>query len=361
MRLALLLLLAFALPARAARVKDVASVYGSRDNVLFGYGLVTGLGRTGDSRRNEATIRALANRLQGLGFTLATDEIVSRNVAVVMVTARLPSGARPGHRIDADVSSTGDATSLEGGVLQVTPLYATNGEAFATAQGSVVLGGFVADEKGASAKKNHATAGSVPQGATVERENPNRLDLAEAAQVEWLVRDPDFTTATRMAAAINGAIEGAAAFARDEGTVVVPVPSAWTGKVVDLVATVEAVDVEVDLPARVVINERTGTVVMGADVRIAAVAVAHGGLSIEVRRDTRVSQPAPLSLGTTKTATETGIRVEESGGGLSVVDGVTIGDLVDALNAIGVKPRDLIQILVTIRAAGALQAELEVI
>ena len=347
-------------PAHAARVKDVASVYGVRDNVLFGYGLVTGLDRSGDSRRNEATIRALANRLQGLGFTLNTTEIVSRNVAVVMVTARLPAGARPGHRLDVEVSSTGDATSLEGGVLQLTPLFATNGVAFATAQGSLVIGGFSASEGRNTAQKNHTTVGRVPQGAMVERENPNRIDLTHQDHIEWLVHQPDFTTATRMATAIDEQLGEPMAHAEDSGTVVVEVPDDWKDKVIDLVARIESVDFDVDLPARVVINERTGTVVMGADVRISPVAVAHGGLSIAVDRQVDVSQPAPLSLGTTKTVENIGIRVEEAGGGLSVVDGVTIGDLVNALNNIGVKPRDLIQILITIKAAGAMQAELEV-
>ncbi len=357
----LLPLIFVAAPARGARVKDIASVYGVRDNLLFGYGLVTGLARTGDSRRNEATIRALANRLQGLGFTLSTDEILSRNVAVVMVTARLPADARPGHRLDVEVSSTGDATSLEGGVLQITPLYAPNGEAYATAQGPLVIGGYTVEQGGSGAARNHPTVGRIPQGAIVERENPNRLDLSKADHVDFLVDEPDFTTATRLASAINEEFGTPIAAARDAGTVTVLVPEDYKDRVVQLVARVESVDVDVDRPAVVVVNERTGTVVMGADVRIAPVAIAHGGISIQVNRKEEVSQPAPLSAGKTAVTHNTGIRVEEEDGQLLVVDGTTIGDLVGALNDLGVKPRDLIQILVAIRAAGAMQAELKVL
>ena len=354
-------LLSYAPPADGARVKDIASVYGVRDNTIFGYGLVTGLNRSGDSRRNEATIRALANRLQGLGFTIGTDEILARNVAVVMVTARMAAGSRPGHRIDVEVSSSGDATSLEGGVLQMTPLYAANGQAFAAAQGALVVGGYLVSASGSSARQNHPTVGNIPLGATVERENPNRMDFAAAEQIEWLVNDPDFTTASRLSMVINDTFDTEIAHVVDGGTVIVDVPPRYDARVPEFVAIVELLDVEVDMPARVVVNERTGTVVMGADVTISNVAVAHGGLSIEVDLETSVSQPGALSGGTTQTTQNSGITVEQVGGDLVEIDGVTIGDLVNALNSMGVNPRDLIQILLTIRAAGAMQAELEVI
>lgn len=356
-----LALLSYAPPASGARVKDIASIYGVRDNTIFGYGLVTGLNRTGDSRRNEATIRTLANRLQGLGFTISTDEILARNVAVVMVTARMPAGSRPGHRLDVEVSSSGDATSLEGGVLQMTPLYASNGQAFASAQGPLVVGGFLVTSGGSSARKNHPTVGNIPMGGTVERENPNRFEIAQAKRIEWLVHEPDFTTAARMSELINDTFDSQIAKAVDGGTVVVDVPQRFADHVTNFVATIESLNVEVDMPARVVVNERTGTVVMGADVTIANVAVAHGGLSIEVALDTDVSQPGAMSGGRTAVTRESQIKVKEAGGELVEIDGVTIGDLVNALNNIGVKPRDLIQILLTIRAAGAMQAELEVI
>lgn len=355
----LLHLLLLASPVEAARVKDVATVYGVRENVLFGYGLVTGLRRTGDSRRNEATIRSLSNRLQGLGITLAADDIITRNVAVVMVTAMLPADTSPGHRIDVEVSSVGDATSLEGGVLQLTALYAANGDAYAAAQGPLVVGGYSVDVGGESARKNSPTVGRVPQGAIVEKENPRRIDLQALDEVRWLIRQPDFTTATRMARVMNDTLQGDYAQARDSGTVVLRVPDAYKGKVVDLIAAMEAVDVQVDTQARVVINERTGTVVMGADVRVSAVAVAYGGLSIEVKRQAEVSQPAPLSRGRTTQTQQTAVATTESDGRIAMLEGVTIGDLVSTLNSMGVKPRDLIEILLAMRAAGALQAVVE--
>lgn len=359
--LLLALVLGLSPPAEGARIKDVARLDGQRDNPLIGQGLVVGLNRSGDSARNEATLQALSKRLQGLGFTVTTEDIKSRNVAAVMVTARMASSARPGHQIDVEVSSMGDATSLEGGILLITPLSAPNGDMYGWAQGPIVIGGYSASQDGSSARKNHPTVGRVPQGGTVERDNPNRLSLDNLHMVRWLVQDQDLTTATRMADAIDLALEGDWARAVDEGVVQVEVPPLFRGRVVELVSAVEALDVTVDAPARVVINERTGTVVMGADVRISPVAVAHGGLSIEVERSLEASQPMPFGQGDTVVMPESRIVVEEAGGELKVVDGPTIGDLVTALNNMGVGPRDLIQILLTIKAAGAMQAELEVL
>ena len=344
--------------AEAARIKDIASIYGVRDNAVFGYGLITGLNRTGDSRRNEATIRTLANRLQGLGVTLQTDDIISRNVAVVMVTARIPSTARPGHKIDIEVSSTGDAKSLEGGVLQLTPLYASDGRAYASSQGPVVIGGFSAEAGGESTRKNHPTTGRIPRGATVELDNPHRMDLLNADSIDWLIHDPDFTTAKRMADAINESIGDKVATAFDDGMVRMAIPEAEEASAIAVLSQIELVELEVDAPARVVVNERTGTVVMGANVQVSAVAVAHGGLSIEVQQDTEVSQPGALSGGDTVVTRDSRIVAEEEEGRLTMLEGVTIGQLVAALNAMGVKPRDLIQIMLTIKAAGALQAEI---
>ena len=224
LRLFFLALMSLSGVAEAARIKDIASIYGVRDNAVFGYGLITGLNRTGDSRRNEATIRTLANRLQGLGVTLQTDDIISRNVAVVMVTARIPSTARPGHKIDIEVSSTGDAKSLEGGVLQLTPLYASDGRAYASSQGPVVIGGFSAEAGGESTRKNHPTTGRIPRGATVELDNPHRMDLLNADNIDWLIHDPDFTTAKRMADAINESIGDKVATAFDDGMVRMAIP-----------------------------------------------------------------------------------------------------------------------------------------
>ena len=347
--------------ADAARVKDIASVYGVRDNMLIGYGLVTGLNRTGDTLQNRASIRALVNRLQGMGFTVTPQEVMARNVAVVMVTARLPANSRSGHAIDVEVSSTGDAISLEGGVLQLTPLAATDGEVYATAQGPLVIGGFITRQGGTSQRKNFPNTGRVPQGGLVEKENPNRFAFTEAESIDWIIHDPDFTTAIRLADAVNDAFDEDVATARDGGTVQVRVPPRYLGRQVELVAVIESVNVAVDALARVVINERTGTVVMGGDVSIAPVAVAHGGLNIEVQRNNTAVQAGAFTPGNTARVQNTEVGVEEEGGGLVAIEGVTIAELVDALNQLGVKPRDLIQILLTIKAAGALHAELEVL
>ena len=347
--------------ADAARVKDIASVYGVRDNMLIGYGLVTGLNRTGDTLQNRASIRALVNRLQGMGFTVTPAEVMARNVAVVMVTARLPSGARSGHGLDVEVSSTGDATSLEGGVLQLTPLAAPDGKVYATAQGALVVGGFAASQGGTGARKNFPNVARVPQGAIVEQENPNRVSFSDIETIDWIIHEPDFTTAIRMADAVNDAFDEDVAKARDGGTVQVKVPPRYRGRQVELVAVIESVSVSVDLLARVVINERTGTVVMGGDVSIAPVAVAHGGLTIEVQQTTSVQQSAPFTRGRNTTVDNTDLSAGEESGRLVAIEGVTIAELVDALNSLGVTPRDLIQILLTIKAAGALHADLEVL
>ncbi len=347
--------------ADAARVKDIASVYGVRDNMLIGYGLVTGLNRTGDTLQNRASIRALVNRLQGMGFTVTPQEVMARNVAVVMVTARLPANSRSGHNLDVEVSSTGDATSLEGGVLQLTPLAATDGEVYATAQGPLVIGGFVSRQGGTSKRKNYPNVGRVPQGAIVEKENPNRLSFTDAKNIDWIIHDPDFTTAIRLADAVNDAFDEDVAQATDGGSVRVKVPPRYLGRQVELVSIVESISVSVDAQARVVINERTGTVVMGGDVSIAPVAVAHGGLNIEVQQSNTAVQAGAFTRGSNTSVRNTDVAAEEESGGLVTIEGVTIADLVSGLNELGVKPRDLIQILLTIKAAGALHADLEVL
>ena len=349
-------------PADAARVKDISDIYGIRDNNLLGYGLVTGLQRTGDTMRNQATIQTVSKRLQGLGVTLTPEQIRSRNVAVVMVTGRLPSSARPGQRIDVTVSSAGDAISLQGGVLQLTQLLAPNGQAYAVAQGPLSIGGYSMQAGGALSQKNHSTVGTVPLGATVERENPNRLNMLEQTQLDFLLQQPDFTTAKRMADAINQGIGDEIAIAVDEGAVAVIIPQDYRKDVVSFLALVEDIDVTVDTPAKVVFNERTGTVVMGADVKISNVAVAHGGISIEVRSNQAVSQPNAFSGGTTASVDNSTLQAQEEDGTLTLVGGdVSINDLIEALNQLDVKPRDLGQILQAIKASGALQAELEVI
>ena len=351
-----LLYLSFA-PAYAVRAKDVGAFHGVRDNQLTGAGLVVGLRRSGDSPRNDAAIRSLANRLQGLGASLRLDEISSRNVAMVMVSATLPQDSREGARIDVTVASTGDATSLEGGILLATPLVGYDCEVYAVAEGAMVVGGYDLVAAGNAARKNTPTVGRVTSGAIVEREVASALDYAKIDVIDFVLDEPDFTTAVRLADAVNNSFGGAVAMASSASTISMNIPKSMQGRFPQFAAAIEEVDIQVDAPARVVVNERTGTVVIGSDVGISAVAIAHGGLTIEVRRVVGVSQPAPLTLGNTVAYSNTVVYANEEEGDLVLLEGVNIGELVSALNAMGVKPRDLIIILQAIRSAGALHAE----
>lgn len=352
-------LLLLSAPAEAVRIKDVASIYGVRSNPLMGYGLVVGLNRTGDSTQNLAAVTNLANRLQGLGLTMSDDDIRSRNIAMVMVTAKLPAGSRPGSRLDVQVSSAGDAKSLEGGILLLTPLYAANGMMIAAAQGPITVGGYTIGAGRDAVTKNHPTVGWVPGGGTVEVEIPNGLNIPESTELEWILHEPDFTNSAAMAAGINAKLGGDYARARDGGTVTVTVPDNYLGRQTELIAMVQSVDFAMDAPNRVVIDERTGTVVMGASIQISPVAVAHGGLTIEVDRETSVSQPNAFGQGNTVAVENERIQVDEANGKLRLLEGVTVGDVVGALNDMGVSPRDLIIILQAMRAAGGLHAEIE--
>lgn len=356
-----LALFLFLLPdATAARVKDIAEIYGVRNNMISGVGLVTGLNRTGDTIQNEVTVQMLMRRLQGQGISVPMDAFRARNVAVVMVNAWLPSSSRPGQRIEVEVSATGDSISLAGGVLQPTPLLALDRTVYAIAQGPVVVGGFTVEQGGNISRKNHTTVGRIPSGASVERENPNRVDFSETTTLDWLLKNPDFTTARRLAEVVNVTVGDEIAKALDAGAVQVRIPDDYVGRTVEFIALVEALDVSPDAGARVVINERTGTVVMGDSVRIAPVAVAHGGMSIEIRRSNDASQPGLLSGGQTAVTTNDTIEISEEEGQLKMIEGVTVGALVASLNQMGVTPRDLVQILVSIQTAGALHAELVV-
>lgn len=352
----LLAVLLLAGPAWGARAKDLGSFHGVRDNTLTGAGLVVGLRRTGDSPRNEASIRALANRLQGHGLSLEQDEIVTRNTALVMVTATLVPDARSGSRTDVLVASSGDASSLEGGVLLMTPLFGTDGKVHATAEGALIVGGFAASAGMNLTRKNTPTVGRIPGGGIIEVGAPG-LDYNAMVTIDFVLRSPDFTTATRLADAIDTAFGSDVAKTASATTITLTMPAEFKDRFPEFAAQVESVELQVDAPARVVVNERTGTVVMGADVKIAPVAIAHGGLTIEVRRRNAVSQPSPFSGGTTAVQSNTWIEAEELPGKLTLVEGVAIGDLVAALNELGVKPRDLIQILEAIRSSGALHAE----
>lgn len=351
------LLFSFVAHAGSVRVKNLGAFHGVRSNPISGVGVVVGLNRTGDSKRNEASVRSLANRLRGMGINLDTDDISARNVALVMVAGRISAHHRTGSVIDVSVASAGDATSLEGGILLPTLLVGLDRQVYAIAQGAMIVGGYLIGSEGNTSRKNTPTSGRVVGGGIIEREVASKLDYNKLEGVDFVLRYPDFTTAVRIAEGINEAFGQAIAQAMDSATVSMDIPTGLQGRFADFALRVEGAEVEVAAPARVVINERTGTVVMGADVRISAVAVAHGGLTIEVQQRVGVSQPAPLSGGQTAVVSETRVKAVEEEGRLQLLEGATIGDMVTALNDMGVKPRDLIVILQAIAAAGGLHAE----
>lgn len=343
------------------RIKDVADFEGVRENQLVGYGLVVGLAGTGDSLRNSPMTRqALAAMLERLGVNASDGNLNTRNVAAVMVTAHLPPFAAQGSRIDVTVSALGDARSLAGGQLLVTPLIGADQQVYAVAQGALAVGGFsAAGASGSTVSRGVPTGGRIASGALVEREIA--FDIASQQELRLSLRNPDFTTAQRIATAVNQAVGAEAAHAANPGSVVLRRPPAFAGDMVSLVGRIENLEVEVDAPARIVIDENSGIVVMGDNVRVSTVAIAQGNLTISIQEDPFVSQPAPLSRGETVVAPSTNINVEEEPGGLVVVPGgVPLRQLVNGLNALGVSPRDMISILQALKAAGAIQAEIEV-
>ncbi|HEV8690101.1 MAG TPA: flagellar basal body P-ring protein FlgI [Ideonella sp.] len=346
----------------AIRVKDLGRLQGWRDNALVGYGLVTGLAGTGDSPSNRATRQAMANLLAQFNQSLPADQVQSRNVAVVMVTASLPVLAREGDTLDVTVTSSGDARSLVGGALLMTPLRAANGRTYALAQGPLAVGGYRYDANGNVVQKNHPTVGSVPSGATVEVGMPRAA--GEAAQVTFVLGNPDYTTAMRVAAAINETLGENVADARDAAGIEIRIPEDQRARPVPFLARIENVWVEPDRRAKVVINERTGTVVAGGDVRIQRVAVSHGDLRVSIASETSVSQPivvggfAPGAR--TALVTNSQVDVSESSGTGFVASGNTVADLVQALARMRTNTRDIISILRAVKAAGALHAELVV-
>lgn len=344
--------------AFGARLKDIADVEGVRGNQLLGYGLVVGLQGTGDGRV-DFTLKSVANMMEKMGVRSLPQEIRVKNVAAVMVTATLPAFVRPGSKIDVQISSMGDAKSLQGGTLVFTPLKGADGNTYAVAQGSVNLGGFAVAEGGDSAQKNHPTVGTISAGAVVERAIP--FDLFQASKIRIVLRQPDFTTMTRVAKVINTHLGRPAALAVDPASVEVVLDSGYAGDPVGLVATLEQLTVEQDIGARVVVNERTGTVIVGQSVTISRVALAHGNLNISIRSETEVSQPNALAAGETTAVTNADINVGEDVNALQIVGGeVTLGDLVKGLNALGATPRDLISIFSALKRAGALHADLEI-
>lgn len=344
--------------ASAARLKEIASVKGVRENPLIGYGLVVGLAGTGDKSGTEFTIQSLTSMLSKMGVALHPNQIKVKNVAAVMVTGRLPAFARTGNRLDVTVASMGDSTSLEGGTLLMTPMLGSDGQIYAIAQGSVSVGGFSSGGGGGGVQKNHPTVGRVASGASVEKELDFAIDGQSTFEVNLL--QPDFTTSLRTARAINAHFGDSVASAVSSGSIEISIPDRFANRVVHFLSEVEMLDVEPDRVAKVILNERTGTVVMGAGVRLATVAIAHGSLTVTISSDKEVSQPGAFSGGDTVVVENTDVEVFEEDSQLTVVrSGVTIGELVRGLNAMGVSPRDLIAIMQAIKAAGALTAELE--
>lgn len=367
-------------PVDGARIKDIASVKGIRANQLFGYGLVIGLNGSGDKDGTTFTVQGLVNMLEKMGIRLHADDVKIKNVAAVMVNATLPPFARVGKRIDVIVSSIGDAKSLQGGTLLLTPLKGVDGKVYAIAQGPISVGGYSAGgAAGGGVTKNHPTVARISGGATIERELP--FSLKDKQELTIILNNPDFITATRAARAINLRLGTNIAKAVDSGTLKIQIPDNHEGGVVALLAQLEETDVSTDSVAKVIVNEKTGTVVIGENVRLSTVAVAHGNLSIEIKETKYVSQPQPFSPrggksgpaqmddgtivapgGSTVVTPDTSVAVEEEKKRLVLLPkGNTIGELVRALNAVGVTPRDLITILQAIKAAGALQASLEII
>ena len=343
------------------RMKDIARVDGVRDNQLYGLGLVIGLEGTGDGTGAQANVQMIANMLERFGITVAAADLRLRNAAAVMVTADVPSSLRSGDRIDVSVASIGDARSLQGGYLLQTPLEAADGQVYAAAQGAVSIGGFNVQGGGTTVQRNHATVGMIPNGAIMEAAIPSSFGQAQN-QITLALYRPDFTTAARVTQAINQVFGPNTAFAEDRAAIRVTVPIDYRGNLVRFIAELEDLPVQPDSAARVVINERTGTVVMGANVRIAPIAVAHGNLSVRVETVPSVSQPPPLTGGETVVTDQWSVDVQEDPGRFMVLDsGSSVDRLVEALNAIGASPRDIIAILQAIKAAGALFGELVIL
>lgn len=345
---------------RKALVRDVASVEGVRDNPVVGYGVVVGLKNTGDKQQTIFTNQTLANILQRMGVQAPPGTLIVKNVAAVFVTATLAPFSRPGTRLDVTVASAGDARSLEGGTLLLTPLYGADGQVYAAAQGPLTLGGYSEGSGSNSKQVNHPTTGRIPGGGLVERDSS--LDLRALDKISLLLNDPDFRTAEEVANAIDREFAKHLAHAVDSRRVDISMAELESKDTPALLARVENLTVEVRHRARVVVNERTGTVVMGKDVRLGAVSILHGNLSIEVATELAVSQPNPLSRGKTEVVPETTVKADESPARrIELAEGASVEQLVNGLQRIGATSRDVIAILQAIKAAGALEGDLEVI
>jgi len=351
-------------PALAfSRVKDLVDVQGIRDNMLLGYGLVVGLNGTGDSLKNapftEASIQSILERL---GTNTRGQVMQTKDVAAVMVTANLPAFSAPGSRIDVSVSALGDAKNLQGGTLLATPLMGADGQVYALGQGPVAVGGFSAQGAAESVTRGVPTSGRIANGAIVEKDTG--FKLSSLTNLKLSLHNPDMTTASRIAKAVNAYLGGTTAQATDPSNVELAVPANYPGGVMALLTDIEQVKVNPDQSAKVVIDENSGVIVMGSDVRISTIAIAQGNLTIKVTETPQVSQPSPFSnTGTTQVVPRTNIQIDDGKGNKIAImpDGVSLQHLVDGLNALGVGPRDIISILQAIKAAGALQADIEII
>ena len=348
--------------APETRLKDLVSVEGVRDNQLVGYGMVVGLNGTGDKTQTVFSAQSLTNLLARMGVQVNPTAILVKNTAAVLVTADLPPFAQPGIRIDISVAAIGDSTNLRGGVLILTPLKGPDGQVYAAGQGSVVTGGFVAGRGGTSQTVNHPTAGRIPNGAIVEKLAPS---VEPGGRIKLQLRQADYTTAARISNAINkkfGTVGLEPARAENSALISVETPMVYKTNVVEFLGEIENLTVEADRPARIVINERTGTIVMGKDVRIAPVAILHGTLTVEIQTTLTTSQPEALSSGQTTITPQTTVTAkEEKARNILLKQGASVEELVRALTAIGSTARDIIAILQNLKAAGALEAELEVI
>jgi len=358
--------LIFPFVAEGARIKDLAQLHGVRNNQLLGYGLITGLNGTGDDMKKSVfTLQAVYNMMTRHGITINPDninDIKLKNVAAVMVTGTLPPFAKSGSTIDVQVSSVGDSKSLAGGTLLMTPLVGPDGKVYAVAQGPLSTGSFAFGGKAAQVQKNHPTVGTISGGGIIERSIAGTLGAD--GKLLYQMRHADFTTTANMAEVINKQFGNGTAFPESGGSVKVAIPSQFKEDVVDFIAALEVLEVPTDSPARVVVNERTGTIVMGKDVKLSTVAVSHGNLSLIIREDAKISQPNPLAPGQTTAVPQTAVKAVEDEGQLMVLDmkqGISIGEIANALNAIGATPRDLIAIFQAIKASGSLHGELVIL
>jgi flagellar P-ring protein FlgI len=351
-----------ATPAGQTRLRDVVSLEGVRDNQLFGYGLVVGLNGTGDKRQTVFAAQSLSNLLQRMGVSVPPTAFQAQNTAAVMITATLPAFAQPGTRIDVTVAAMGDAKNLQGGLLLLTSLKAGNGQIFAAAQGSVITGGFAAGGGGNAQTVNHPTTGRVPSGAIVEQAPPSHFG---ADLLRFQLKHGDFTNAARITALINLELgEPGAPVARAESSSLISVelPARFRERPVEFLSIVENLSLDIHLRPRIIVNERTGTIVIGKELRIAPVSILHGNLTVEIETTFQVSQPAPFSQGQTTTVPQVAVNAQqEAARNVTLKEGASVEDLIQSLMAIRATPRDVIAILQSLQAAGALDAEIEVI